>query len=240
MIKGIAITVLLLTGSLVATEPITLVTVRDGQIFPAGYVSSVSNLVDSVSTVQGALATAQATQTAALMISNELAVIRELEQARNATGYIRGFVESFSGGIQADTNMTASILALEPAGKDANLAYWDLYTYFTSDPGTWPVVTTSESVGRSNEWDLATSESVIITNKLIGDIEYECYRNRVSMPLDSLQAFFRVRADVTGIGTNAVYFPLNGGVSVNGVPGISVTIIDGDKTMRWEGGVRLQ
>ena len=220
--------------------PTGIVTVRDGVIQPAGYVSSVSNLVSSVATVQAGLATAQATQAAALMISNELAVIRELEEARNATGYIRGFVESFSAGIVADTNMTASIVAFESGGVTATNAYWDLYTFFTNDPGTWPVVTTSESVGRSNEWDLATTIDVVLTNKIVGAVDYECYRNRITMPLSSTQAFFRVQADVMGLGTNTTYFPVVGGISVNGHAGITVTVIDGATTNQWIGGVRVQ
>lgn len=220
--------------------PTGIVAVRDGEILPAGYVSSVSNLVSSVATVQAGLATAQATQAAALMISNELAVIRELEEARNATGYIRGFVESFSAGIVADTNMTASIVAFESGGVGATNAYWDLYTFFTSDPGTWPVVTTSESVGRSNEWDLATSVDVVLTNKIVGAVDYECYRNRITMPLSSTQAFFRVQADISGIGTNATYFPVVGGIAVNGIDGVSVTVTEGTNTIKFIGGVRVQ
>ncbi len=232
--------ILIMMAGVSIAGPTALVTVRDGQILPPGYVSSVSNLVSSVATVQAGLAVATATQAAALMISNELAVIKELEEARNSTGYIRGFVESFSAGIVADTNMTASIIAFESAGSDESAAYWDLYTFFTDDPGTWPVVSTSESAGRTNEWDLATTESVVLTTKVVGGTEYECYRNRISMPLDSLQAFFRVQADVTGIGTNATYFPVVGGISVNGVRGMSVTVIEGSVTNRWIGGVRVQ
>jgi len=239
MIRYMTFTVLFAISAL-AQHPSAIVSVRNGEILPAGYVSSVSNLISSVATVQAGLATAQATQSAALMISNELAVIRELEEARNATGYIRGFVESFSAGIVADTNMTASIIAFEAAGSDESLAYWDLYTYFTSDPGTWPVVTTSESAGRSNEWDLATTESVVITNRIVGTTDYECYRNRISMPLSSLQAFFRVQADVSGVGTNATYFPVVGGISVNGNDGVSITVTAGTNTMQWIGGVRVQ
>ncbi|MFA7121076.1 MAG: hypothetical protein WC277_06320 [Bacilli bacterium] len=231
----------LLSAFAARAEPIAeLVTVRDGQIYPSNTVAAITDLATSAASVQAALATATATQAAALMISNELAVIRDLEAARNSTGYIRGFVESFSAGIVADTNMTASIIAFERAGTDATKAYYDLFTFFSEDPGSWPTVTTAESAGRTNAWDLATTESVILTNKIVGATDYECYRNRISMPLDSTTAFFRVQADITGIGTNATYFPVQGGIAVNGKQGVTVTIIDGDKTMQWIGGVRVQ
>jgi len=217
-----------------------VVMVRDGMIVPEGYVSSVSNLVSSVAVVQAGIATAQATQAAALMISNELAIIKEMESARNATGYIRGFVESFSAGIVADTNMTASIITLEPGGSDETSAYWDLYTFFSEDPGVFPVVTTSESTGRTNAWDLAESVGVSLTTKVVGSIEYECYKNRVAMPLDTLTAFFRVQADVVGVGTNQPFFPVDGGIAVNGKPGVTITIIDGDTIISYKGGVRVQ
>jgi hypothetical protein len=232
--------IMIMIAGVCVAGPTAIVSVRDGEILPAGYVSSVSNLVDSVAITQAGLATAVATAAAANLISNELAVIRELEEARNATGYIRGFVESFSAGIVADTNLTASIVAFESGGVTATNALWDLYTFFTEDPGNFPAVTTSDSAGRTNEWALATSVDVILTNKLVGATDYECYLNRVTMPLSSTQAFFRVRADVAGIGTNTTYFPVTGGIAVNGNNGVSITVTEGTNTMQWIGGVRVQ
>ena len=232
----------LLSAFAARAEPIAeLVTVRDGRLYPSTPGAHISALADTAAQVQASLATAQATQAAALILSNELATLRQLETERNAIGYISGYVESFSAGIEADTNMVASIVLLQPAGVVPGVgAYWDLYTYFTSDPGNWPTVTTSDSPGRTNAWDIAQSDSVILTNVIVGTTNYECYRNRVIMPEDTASAFFRVRAEVTGIGGEATQLPVNEGISVNGHAGITITIIEGASTNTWRGGVRTQ
>jgi len=218
-----------------------LVTIRNGEIYPSNTVAHISALASTAAEVQAALATANATQAAALILSNELAVLRDMETERNAIGYINGFVESFSAGIEADTNMTASIIYFESAGTEEGVgSLWDIYTYFSTDPGVWPVVTTSDSAGRTNAWDIATQDSVELTTKIVGSTEYECYKNRVITPLDQSNAFFRVRADISGVGTNLTFFPVTGGISVNGHAGITVSVTEGTNTMQWIGGVRIQ
>lgn len=218
-----------------------LVTIRNNQIYPSNTVAAITDLAQTAAQVQAALAQAQATQSAALMVSNELQILRDIETKRNGIGYITGYVESFTAGIEADTNMTASIIFFESAGVQPGVgALWDIYTFFSVDPGIWPVVTTSESAGRTNAWDMATQDSVILTTKTVGSTQYECYRNRVITPIDQTNAFFRVRADVQGAGTGAEQLPINGGISVNGVKGITITLVSGTNTMAWIGGVRVQ
>ena len=218
-----------------------LLTIRpDGSMWPTGVAATVSGLANAAATAQAAIAEAQAVQSAQAMIDARISEIEQLEAARNATGYIRLFVESFTPGIEADTNNVASIVRFSLASNTLEHAYWDLWTFFTSDPGVWPYVRTAESVGRSNEWDLADSAGVSLGEVLVGSTLYEAYRNTVRMPADSTQAFFRVYADIEGVGTNQVTLPVNTGVAVNGVPGITVTLTDGTNTMSWKGGVRVQ
>ena len=218
-----------------------LLTVRpDGTLHPSNAVATIHSLADTAAQAQAALAQAQAVAQAAAAVSNEIAQITAMENARNATGYIRLGVESFSPGIEADTNLTASILKIEHASNTVDFAFYDIWTYFTSDPGAWPYVRTSESAGRTNAWDMLESVSVTVGEVLVGSTLYEAYRNQVKMPIASASAFFRVHADIQGSGTNQMYFPVNNGISVNGVEPFSGTVTEGTNVMRWIGGVRVQ
>jgi hypothetical protein len=231
---------LLPAAVLAQAEIAEIVTIRNGQIIPSNTVAHISQLADTAAQTQAALALAQATQQSALIISNELAELEALENARNATGYIRGFVESFSAGIEADTNMVASIVKLEAAGTTPTNALWDIYTYFTSDPGSWPIIRTSDTMLRTNAWDAAQSVSVELTSVVVGGTEYEAYRNRIALPLETTNMFFRTFVDVFGGGTNAMYFPVNNGIAVNGREPLTATLTDGTNVMEWVGGVRVQ
>lgn len=234
------ITFIMIPIILYGQEAAEIVTIRDGEIYPSNTVAKITELAETAASTRAALTLAQATQESALILSNELAEIEALENARNATGYIRGFVESFSPGIEADTNMTASIIKLDYYGVTTSNALWDVYTYFSEDPGNWPVVRTSDTLMRTNAWDSASSESVVITNIVVGSTDYECYRNRVELPLETTNMFFRTFVDVFGAGTNAMYFPVNNGISVNGREPLTATVTDGTNVMQWVGGVRIQ
>lgn len=221
-------------GEIVAVMP-------DGTIYPSNSVASIQALAASAAGAQAAIAAAQANETAAGMVAAAVEDIAALERARNATGYIRLFAESFSPGIEADTNLTASIVKFDQNVIISNgVAYHDIWTYFTSDPGSWPYVKSSDSVGRTNAWDSLSSVSVTLGEVLVGDTLYEAYRNRVGMPLATTSAFFRVCADIQGAGTNAVYLPVNNGIAVNGVLPLTATVVSGTNTMRWIGGVRVR
>ena len=231
---------ILLAASVSAQQIGNLVTIRNDTIYPSNTVAAITDLAETAAQTQAALATATATAAAALMVSNSIAEIEALENARNATGYIRAFVESFSPGIEADTNITASIIKFDSAGTTASNALWDVYTYFTSDPGSWPVVRTSGSLMRTNAWDTANGVDVTLTSIVVGSTEYECYRNRIALPMETTNMFFRVYADILGYGTNQMYFPVQNGISVNGEDPLTATLVDGTNVMQWVGGVRVQ
>lgn len=218
-----------------------LLTVRaDGTLYPSNAVATITTLANVAAGAQAAVAEAQAIAVTAATITNSLAEIRALENARNSTGYIRLFVESFSPGIEADTNLTASIVLFSHASNSVDYAFYDLWTYFTSSPGTWPYVRTSESAGRTNAWDMIESENVSLGEVLVGSTLYEAYKNQIKMPIATTSAFFRVHADIQGGGTNQLNFPVENGISPNGEAPFTGTIIDGTNVMRWTGGVRVQ
>jgi hypothetical protein len=220
-------------------QRVELLTVRDGLLYPTNAAASVTDLANAVAQAQAAAAVAEATAAAASIISNEIAEITALENARNATGYIRGFVESFSAGIEADTNMTASIVLFDRTVTATNV-WVDLYTFFSSDPGVWPVVRSTESLLRTNAWDELATVSAEVVEVQVGEVLYEAYKNRVSMPLDASNAFFRVWADVQGGGTNQFYFPVRNGISVNGQTPLTAEFVIGTNTVKYVGGVRVQ
>lgn len=219
-----------------------LLTVRpDGTLYPSNAVATINTLADTAAAAQAAMAEAQAVATTAAAISNEIAVIKQMENARNATGYIRLGVESFSPGIEADTNLQASIVLFQKnVAVSNNLAYHKLWTYFTSDPGSWPYVRTADSLGRTNAWDMLDSANVSLGEVLVGSTLYEAYCNTVALPLNTTSAFFRVHADIQGSGTNQINFPVQNGIEVNGVAPFTGSITDGTNTMTWLGGVRVQ
>ncbi len=235
--------ILTLAFSLSARAQIAgLVTVRpDGSIWPSNTVATINTLANNAAGVQAAIAEAQANELAATMVSNSVAEIKALERARNATGYIRLFAESFSPGIEADTNLQASIVRFDQnVAVSNNLAWHRIWTYFTSDPGAWPYVRSSDSLGRTNAWDALESASVSLGEVLVGSTLYEAYCNTVSMPLNTTSAFFRVHADIQGSGTNQMYFPVNNGIAVNGVAPLTATFTQGTNVMQWIGGVRVR
>lgn len=228
--------------SVIAADPIAeILTVRGSTIYPSNVVATIESVAASVAAAASASAQAAAAAQAAQTVSNAVAGINEIVNGLEGIGYIRGYVLSFGSGIEADTNMTASIVKFAAAGANTTNSLWDVYTYYTDDPGVAPVVRYSRSLGRTNVWDAAVPVGdAAITNVLVGGTIYECYRNRVSMPLSYTSAFFRTFADVPGIGTNTVYLPVRNGVSVNGEVPLTAIFSVGTNSIRFTGGVRTQ
>ena len=98
----------------------------------------------------------------------------------------------------------------------------------------------TDSLSRTGSWQTATQVSVIRTNTLVGDTLYDCYASTVAMPLDATQAFFRVFADVSGVGTNTTYMPVRNGISVNGAPGLTLRLTSGTNVIAIVGGVHVR
>lgn len=175
------------------------------------------------------------------MVSNAVAGVTEIVNSLEGIGYIRGHVMQFGAGIEANTNATASIVKLAPAGSTATNSLWDIWTYFTEDPGALPVIRFTDSLGRTNAWDEAAAVGdPVLDTVLVGSTEYEAYRNRVSMPAEYGSAFFRTFVDVSGVGTNLIYLPVRNGISVNGITPLTATFVDGTNTYSFVGGVRVQ
>ena len=228
--------------SLRAGQPVAeILTVRGGTIYPTNVAAEVSAVAQAVAQAEAAAAQADAVETAAAMVSNAVAGVTEIVNSLEGIGYIRGHVMQFGSGVEANTNAAASIVKLAPAGTSSTNSLWDIWTYFTEDPGALPVIRFTDSLGRTNAWDEAAAVGdPVLDTVLVGSTEYEAYKNRVSMPAEYGSAFFRTFVDVSGVGANQTFLPVRNGIAVNGTPPITATFIDGTNTFRFVGGVRVQ
>lgn len=226
----------------VSAEPVAeILTVQGSTIYPTNVVATIESVAQSVAAAAAASAQAEAVAQAAEIVSNAVAGVNEIVNSLEGIGYIRGYVLQFGAGIEADTNMTASVVKFASAGNNATNSLWDLWTYYTEDPGVMPVVRYSQSAGRTNLWDAATPVGTPAVEEVtVGGITYEAYRHRLAMPLSYTSAFFRTFADVTGAGTNTVYLPVRNGVAVNGEVPLTATFTVGTNVLRFVGGVRAQ
>ena len=242
MKRSIFVFFVLFVVSLRAQEPVAeILTVRGSTIYPTNVAAEVSAVAAAVAQAEAAAAQAEAVETAAAMVSNAVAGVTEIVNSLEGIGYIRGHVMSFGSGVEANTNAAASIVKFASAGTDGTSSLWDIWTYFTEDPGALPVIRFSDSVGRTNAWDEAAAVGdPVLDTVLVGSTEYEAYRNRVSMPAEYGSAFFRTFVDVSGVGTNLVYLPVRNGISVNGITPLTAAFVDGTNIYRWVGGVRVQ
>jgi hypothetical protein len=233
---------IILSVSARAQEPVAeILTVRGSVIYPTNVAAEVSAVAAAVAKAEAAAAQAEAVETAAAMVSNAVAGVNEIVNNLEGIGYIRGHVMQFGSGIEANTNAVASIVKLAPAGTSGTNSLWDIWTYFTEDPGVLPVIRFTDSLGRTNAWDEATAVGEpVIDTVLVGSTEYEAYKNRVSLPPKYGSAFFRTFVNVSGVGTNAVYLPVRNGVAVNGTVPLTATFVDGTNTYSFVGGVRVQ
>lgn len=225
-----------------AQEPVAeLLTVQRGTIYPTNVAAEVSAVAAAVAQAEAVAAQADAVETAAAMVSNAVAGVTEIVNSLEGIGYIRGHVMQFGSGVEANTNAQASIVKFAPAGTSSTNSLWDIWTYFTEDPGVLPTIRFSDSVGRTNAWDEAAAVGApVLDTVLVGSTEYEAYRNRVSMPAEYGSAFFRTFVDVSGVGTNQVYLPVRNGIAVNGTVPLTATFVDGTNIYRFVGGVRVQ
>lgn len=223
-----------IVGQLVQVNPAT------GDISPTGFVATVNSVSSIAAEAEALRAEADANDYAANVASQNVDQVQQIINGIEGIGYIRGYALSFGSGIEADTNTTATIIRFEPAGTTSTTSLWRAYTYFTQDPGSWPLVHYTDSLGRTDAWETAQQVSVSLTNIDLGGTNYECYANVVSMPLDAGSDFFRVFANVTGVGTNTTFMPVRNGISVNGVPGITLHLTSGTNSIHIIGGLHVQ
>lgn len=239
IVSGFAI--LAVAGARSAEPVAEILTVQGTTIYPTNVAATVADVAGAVATAVSAAAKAEAVEQAAGMVSNAVAGVNTIVNSLEGIGYIRGYVLQFGSGIAADTNMTASIVKFAAAGTDGTNSLWDIWTYFSEDPGVLPQMRMTESLDRTNAWNKAEIVGTpAVEEVLAGGTLYEAYKIRVSMPPVYTSAFFRTFADIAGAGTNQVFMPVKNGVSVNGATPLTGTFTTGTNVFHFVGGVRVQ
>jgi len=206
---------------------------------PSGAVATVSDLSAAAVEAVAAAAAADAAQQAAAEVQALVDGVADVINSLEGVGYVKGYMLDFGvDGTEANTNVTATIVKFVPnVSNDVNFAYCDLYTYFSEEPGDWPVARGSISPRSDATWEELTSVSVVETNVTVGATTYDCYRNTVAVPVAQTNAFFRIYAEAAQQSVGA-FLPVRNGISVGGQAPLSGSWTVGEETYLFVGGVR--
>ncbi len=217
------------------------VLVRDGDITPSGAVATVTGLASNAVAAVAVSAAANAASAAAGQVSGMVSGITSIVNGLEGVGYVRGFLLNFGvTGLQPDTNFTFSVVKFVPdVSNDNDFVYCDLYTYFSSEPSEWPVVRLTQTLRDEPAWTEIESVSVVLTNVLVGAIEYECFRNTVAAPIALTNAFFRIFADAAQSEVGA-YLPVSWGVKPGNYEPLTGEWQVGTNVFKYQGGVRVR
>jgi hypothetical protein len=233
VVVGCALSAAAQVGELLQVRP-------SGAIVPSNAVATITQVAAAAAEAAGAAAEAAVAQATAATVSNMLSDVETVINGLEGVGYIRGYLVDFSvEGTEANTNVTAVIVDFVPAvSNDTTYVYSDVYTFFNEAPAEFPICRWSASAGRTNEWDVAESVSVILTERLVGGTLYECYRNRVRVPKANASAFFRVFGEAVQSQIGA-FLPVQNGVSPAGREPLTITVTAGTNTISFVGGIRV-
>lgn len=213
----------------------------DGAIVPSNAVATIEGVAAAAAAAAAAASEAAVTQSTGAAVSNNLVAIQQIINGLEGIGYIRAYMLDFGvGGTEVNTNVTATIVDFVPAlSNDATYVYSDVYTFFSESPAEFPVCMWQASLGRSNEWNVADSVAIALTDRLVGDVYYaEVYRNTVRVPVASASAFFRIFAEAVQSQIGA-FLPVKNGISPGGKEPLTATFSVGTNTITYVGGIRV-
>lgn len=212
----------------------------DGTVSPTNVIPYFKDIAEVAAQAQANITEASIILQLANIVSNRANEVEALVASREGIGYLRGGIESFEpAGMVHNTNIIASIVKFEKEVTSSNVV-GSIYTYFTEDPGGYPYSRVTRNVKDTNIWDLVENENVELDEVQVGDTLYECYRNDFFLPLSYSNAYFRIFADVQGVGTNQAAMQIYGALKMGEQEGVTVTIIDGTNTIKYVGGPRVQ
>lgn len=221
----------------------TLLRVRpDGVISPTNAAATITAVGEAAASAAATATKAAIVQDTAMVLSNHLADVQTVINGLEGVGYIRGYMLDFGvSGAEPNTNVTATIVDFVPGvSNDLVHVYNDIYTFFTESPATFPVCLWTESLGKTNEWNVAASVAVTLTDRLVGDVYYaECYRNTVRVPIGNASAFFRVFAEAVQSQVGA-FLPVRNGISPGGRVPLTAVFAAGTNTIEFVGGIRVR
>jgi hypothetical protein len=207
---------------------------------PEGAVATVSDLSSNAVVAVAAAAVVEAASNTVQQVFEMVGDVTAVVNALESVGYIKGYMLDFGvAGTEPSTNATATIIYFEPAvSNSTGYVYCDIYTYFSETPATWPVARWSTSPRDAPEWQEAVSVSVVLTNRLVNETLYDCYRNTVQVDESQTNAFFRIMAEAQQMQTGA-YLPVRNGIRVGGMPPATFEVVSGTNVYKWVGGVRV-
>jgi hypothetical protein len=241
--KRLAIlTAFLLAGAAGATNLVpraALVVVRpDGTIAPTGAVASINQLAATAAAALAAQAAAEAAAAASADLSNDVDRIEGEIATQQQHAIFRGWVMSFASAVEPVTNCAVQILDFRTRTQGTtNVA--DLFTWFEVAPTSAPAVTVRASL-LSGAWTncatLSNSWPNTINVTTTGAV-YACYQQTVVLPAGQTGAFYRVNGAVQFITGDEDVLPVYGGLTVNGLPGLTTNIVNGAVTNRYVGGI---
>lgn len=217
------------------------VLVKGGEIKPELAVATMadisSNAVQAVAVAQAAAVVEAAAEEVQELVDGVSAVVNGVE----GIGYIRGYILDFGvSGVEANTNVTATIVRYDHSvSNDATYVYSDVYTYYSEEPGTLPVVRWSASPRLDAVWTDLTSIETELTTVTVGATTYDAYRSRVALPIAQEAAFYRVFAEAQQQQVGA-YLPVRNGIKVGTHEPLTAEFVVGTNTVKFVGGIRVQ
>jgi len=217
------------------------VLVKGGDIHPP---LAVATMADITASAVQAVVVAQAAATASNAAVEVQAMVDGVAQIINnveGIGYIRGYLLDFGvSGVEASTNVTATIVRYDHAvSNDLSFVYSDVYTYYSEEPGTLPVVRWSTSPRLDAVWTDLPSVETELTTVTVGATQYDAYRTRVALPIEQQSAFYRVFAEAMQQQVGA-YLPVRNGIRVGSHDPLTATFTIGTNTIQFVGGIRVQ
>jgi hypothetical protein len=239
--KRIIILIFIATALMATAHEAEFVLVRDGIIKPELAVATMSdissNAVAAMVAAQSAVTVSNAVAEVQVLIDGVTDIVNSLE----GIGYIRGYVLDFGvSEVHINTNITATIIKYEhDVDSDSTHVYSDLWTYYTEEPATLPVVRWATSPRENAVWtDLESVENELewVT---VGGAQYEAFRTRVKIPLEISSAFYRVIAEAQQQHVGS-YLPVRTGIKVGGYEPLTEEFTVGTNVIKYVGGIRVQ
>lgn len=200
---------------------------HDGtSIVPNRVVPTPAEVAAAQSAAQSAATAAGiATATNAVLLSTA-ARLEVAAGALDGAAILYGSCVAFgSQAVEASTNATARLLAINLSSNVAGVLYVDLYTWFSEPPASLPEVDHAQALPAADPggWTQLEDLGTVLTTFPVEGVDTECYRSTVGVPGADAAGFFRVRGEAqqTVVGQLLVIYD---GLTVNGVRGITTTV----------------
>lgn len=196
-----------------------------------------SNAVAAMVVSQSAMTVSNAVAEVKVLVDGVTDVVNSLE----GIGYIRGYMLDFGVSETAvNTNVTATIIKYaHDVDRDSTHVYSDIWTYFSEEPATLPVVRWATSPRADAVWTDLQSVENALEFVVVGGVQYEAYRTRVKIPVSQSTAFHRVFAEAVQQQVGA-YLPVRNGIKVGAHEPLTGEFTVGTNVIKFVGGVRVQ